>query len=314
MGKSIFEKLRKLDIYDFNGERLKSLSELSEDEINTLLEDTSKHRMVCPLCQAILGSANDEDSLIQHLENHHNQGDPDDPGSPDNPDDGQTPSQPGGDPFKFTASEGWVRNFLMRHQIHNVATVGEMGSNDQEGAKKYVSELRDELIERGLTPQKIVHILLNIDETGIVYKSVPKRTYKFINKTYNAKKSFKDRVTVLVGTSMDGFKLIPVVIGKARRPRALRGVNMADLPVHYYGQPSAWMSQEIMRHWFLTFLGPELKKHYGDDVQVILTIDNAGCHPPDLNQLLDYVEVKYLPPTPQQLYNQWIKGLFMYLK
>ena len=59
------------------------------------------------------------------------------------------------------------------------------------------------------------------------------------------KKCIKDRVTVLVGASMDGFKLKPVVIGKAMRPRALLNTNMDDLPVHYYGQPSAWMSRDI---------------------------------------------------------------------
>ena len=96
---------------------------------------------------------------------------------------------------------------------------------------------------------------------------------------------------------MDGFKLKPVVIGKAQHPRALAGVNMDQLPVHYYGQQSSWMSQEIMTHWFLFHLDRELKEHYGENTDVILTIDNAGCHPPDLNELLDYVEVKYLPPN-----------------
>ena len=38
-------------------------------------------------------------------------------------------------------------------------------------------------------------------------------------------------------------------------------------------------------------------KNTGEDVHVILTIDNAGCHPPDLNNLLEYVEVRYLPPN-----------------
>ena len=140
-----------------------------------------------------------------------------------------------------------------------------------------------------------------------------KEHINFVGEPFMAKKSLKDRVTVLVGASMDGFKLTPVVIGKAQRPRALADV-MDDLPVYYYGQQSAWMSQEIMRHWFLFELDHELKEHYGKDAEIILTIDNAGCHPPDLNRLLKYVEVKYLPPTPQQLYNQWIKGLFMYLK
>ena len=55
MGKSIFDKLRELNIYDDHGERLKSLSELSEDQIVTLMEDTSNHRTICPLCQALPG-------------------------------------------------------------------------------------------------------------------------------------------------------------------------------------------------------------------------------------------------------------------
>merc|ERR1711951_295113 len=57
-------------------------SELNEDHMNTSPEDTSNHRMICPLCHALLGSANDDDSLLQHLENHHNR------------DDEQTPEPP----------------------------------------------------------------------------------------------------------------------------------------------------------------------------------------------------------------------------
>ena len=71
-------------------------------------------------------------------------------------------------------------------------------------------------------------------------------------------------------------------------PRALLGTDMDTLPVHYYiyyGQPSAWMSREIMTHWFIFHLDPEIKAHYGENVDVILTLDNAGCHPPDLGFL-----------------------------
>ena len=45
----------------------------------------------------------------------------------------------------------------------------------------------------------------------------------------------------------------------------------------------------MLANWFYWHLDPELRARYGDDVQVILTIDNAGCHPPDLNSVLDYV-------------------------
>ena len=113
-----------------------------------------------------------------------------------------------------------------------------MGSNDHAAEKTFVDTFRDELIQRHISPKKIVEILLNIDETGIVHKSVPKRTYKVIGTPFQAKKSLKDRVTVLVGASMDGFKLKPVVIGKAQPPRPLAHIDMSTLPIHYYGQSS----------------------------------------------------------------------------
>merc|ERR1712175_58172 len=70
MGKSIFEKLRELDIYDDHGERLKSLSELSEDQIVTLMEDTSNHRTICPICKAPV-RPDSGDSLLTHIQNYH---------------------------------------------------------------------------------------------------------------------------------------------------------------------------------------------------------------------------------------------------
>ena len=180
--------------------------------MNRLLADASKDSTVCPICNDQVRSG--DGAFIQHIKDLHV------------PEHEQTiPSTPGNE-FNFTGSDGWVRNFLIRHNMHNVTTVGEMGSNDQEAAKSFVDTFRDELIERHISPKKIIQILLNIDETGIVYKSVPKRTYKIIGTPFQAKKSLKDRVTVLVGASMDGFKLKPVVVGKAQRPRPLAHIDM----------------------------------------------------------------------------------------
>ena len=127
MGKGIFNKLRALNIYDDPGERLRSLSELNEDQMNTLLADTSKHRIICPLCEAPLRSGSDD--LLVHLQNYHS-----------NRDDEQIPSPPGGNEFTFKGSDGWVRNFLDRHNMHNVLTVGEMGSNNQEASSPIMKE------------------------------------------------------------------------------------------------------------------------------------------------------------------------------
>ena len=302
MSKSIFNKLRDLDIYDKSGERVRLLRELNEVEVGTLMENASKKKdSICPMCKVNCGAG--DNAFMKHVEEAHVPNN----NNNNNADDGASGS--GDKEFTYDGSGGWLRNFCKRHNLHNVLRQGEMGSNDQQAAKDYVAELRVELVDSGLTPKKVVQILLNIDETGIVYKSLPKRTYKIIGETFKARKSFKDRVTVLVGASMDGFKLKPVVIGKYQNPRAFKNVNREELPVRYYGQESAWMDQNIMRHWFYFYLDDEIKEHYGRDTEVILTIDNAGCHPPELNDLLPNVQVKYLPPNTTALIQPMDQGV-----
>ena len=47
---------------------------------------------------------------------------------------------------KFVASNGWLEKFKLRHNIANVAMVGEKGSSDYAAAEEYVSDLRKHLI------------------------------------------------------------------------------------------------------------------------------------------------------------------------
>ena len=68
---------------------------------------------------------------------------------------------------KFVASNGWLDKFKKRHNIANVAMVGEKGSSDYAAAEKYVSDLRKHLIECNYLPQDVMEILINIDEYGL---------------------------------------------------------------------------------------------------------------------------------------------------
>ena len=175
MAKDIFSRLRALQIYNYPGERLQPLSQMSEEEINMLLSNDKKE---CPICHTDIyaDAAALHDAMYEHISSTHGNG---------------APPTVGDKRYQFVASDGWVKNFLHRHNMHNVTTVGEMGSADHEAANKYVKEFKDELIGRKISPKKILHILINIDETGIVYKSVPKRTYKFYGTTFVAKKALR---------------------------------------------------------------------------------------------------------------------------
>ena len=51
------------------------------------------------------------------------------------------------------------------------------------------------------------------------------------------------------------------------------------------------MTGDILQHWMFFHLKEEIERHYGEDAQVILTLDQAGCHPEYINAIVDNVEV-----------------------
>ena len=117
MAVRIFKNLRALNIYDGPGERRRLLSELTEDEMNTLLANAGKDRFVCPKCQAPVTSGSDY-NLLLHLQHEHSI-----------PNDEQIGSPPGGKEYNFKASSTWASNFRGRHSTHNVLTGGDKQCN-----------------------------------------------------------------------------------------------------------------------------------------------------------------------------------------
>ena len=117
MALGIFKNLRALNIYDGPGERRRLLSELTEDEINTLLANAGKDRFVCPICQAPVTSGSHY-NLLLHLQDDHRI-----------PNDEQIGSPPGGKEFTFKGSSTWANNFRVRHSIHKVLTGGDKQCN-----------------------------------------------------------------------------------------------------------------------------------------------------------------------------------------
>ncbi len=71
----------------------------------------------------------------------------------------------------FRASDRWIRNFKQRHDIGERLFHGDSGSADQVYA---------EIAEVGL-PKFLhgvdLHGIYNMDETGLNYRSLPKRTH-----------------------------------------------------------------------------------------------------------------------------------------
>lgn len=63
---------------------------------------------------------------------------------------------------------------------------------------------------------------------------------------FPVKKKDKSQVTVLLGVNVTGTdKLKPWLIGNSKRLRPLSKVNLNHLPVHYQGNPKAWMNSSV---------------------------------------------------------------------
>jgi hypothetical protein len=79
-----------------------------------------------------------------------------------------------------------------------------------------------------------------------------------------------------------------LVIGKSRRPRALK--NVTSLPVQYKSQTNAWMDRSIFLDWFHCSFVPAVKKHLSQfqnhrNSKCLLLLDNCKAHPP-INEMV----------------------------
>ena len=98
---------------------------------------------------------------------------------------------------QFNASGGWFERFKFRGNLHNICLKGEAASADLTAANDFNKILKAVIQEGGYSSKQV----FNIDETGLFWKRLPKRTY--ISKTESSAPGFKvskDRLTLLLGS------------------------------------------------------------------------------------------------------------------
>ena len=171
--KILYNKLASTGIYSNKGQRLHTLKDLTEQCIEELLhpdeenenenENENEDRNISCLYESCDRQFMNNADLLAHISSVH-----------------LPPSERAvrgsvENIQRFTASNGWLQKLLKRHGIRNVAMVGEKGSCDYDAAVKYVSDLRKHLIECNYMPQHVMEILINIDECGLQWKSLPKK-------------------------------------------------------------------------------------------------------------------------------------------
>lgn len=201
----------------------------------------------------------------------------------------------------FKASNGWLRNFKSRHGVRELDLSGEKLSADPNAAEQFIETFK--VVTESYDPE----FIYNADETGLVWKALPKTTLASKRESSApGHKISKDRVTVLNCANSTGNHRIPLLlIGKSQRPRAFK--NVKKLPVHYKNQPRAWMTASLFTEWYDEIFIPEVKKHQKslgkEHSKVLLIVDNAPTHPTEDLMERDNGQFKtiFLPPNVTSL-------------
>ena len=139
-------------------------------------------------------------------------------------------------------------------------------------------------------------------------------------KSADGRKESKDRVTLNLCSNASGsIKVKPLLIGKAKKPRCFKFIDLASLPVVYKGQQNAWMDTSLFLDWFhntfVPFVQQELLK-LGLEPRAILTRDNCLAHPdPELLVSKDkMITIQFLPANVTSLIQPMDQGVIQALK
>ncbi|XP_029654756.1 tigger transposable element-derived protein 4-like [Octopus sinensis] len=168
----------------------------------------------------------------------------------------------------FTASNGWLYRFKKQFEIKFRILHSESRSADKEGAENFRSTFNDLLENYG------GENIFNCDETALFYKAVSKKSFVEKNESHSGHKIRKERMTLLLCCSYTGEKYKPLIIGRTKSLRVLKGVNLREIGIEYDASCKAWMTKNIFENWLSRFNEEMREKRR----KIALLIDNATCN------------------------------------
>ena len=186
----------------------------------------------------------------------------------------------------FKASNGWLTRWKQRHNIKQRTVSGESGDVSSETVESWLERVPS--IVEGYEARDI----WNTDETGCFWRALPDKGLGTAKQECKGGKKSKHRITVTFFVNALGeSESPPVVIWKSENPRCFKGVKKSCLPTWYYNQKKSWMTGEILGD----ILGKLNRKLVREGRSVLLFMDNAGCHPPEMTDGYSNIKVMFLP-------------------
>lgn len=203
----------------------------------------------------------------------------------------------------FKAGEKWARNFVRRNGLVSKNLFGEAGSVDREKVKEGMEAIRQ------MCEKYEVDLIYNVDETGLQWKLMPKRTYLSTSenrKTARGTKDmhFKDRLSAFMCTNASGTdKVEMVIIGKAKNPRCFEKNKCC---LKYFQQANAWADTATFRKWWLEVFLPHIRRT--THRPVLLLMDGCSSHE-DLEDDKGQVTVMVYPPNCTSVHQPMDQGI-----
>ena len=189
----------------------------------------------------------------------------------------------------FKASWQWLSRFRVRRGLQKVLLHGE-GAEVNKDDPELLEALQGLYAEIDRYDAENIY---NMDETGLFFRLLPRYSLLMPNEdvaTTRGKKKSKDRISLIVCANATGSHKIPcALIGKPKEPACVKDRTW---PVKYFNQTKAWMDVTTCWKWFNEVFFPEVKKHTGH--RILLLLDNAPGHFEAFEH--DNVRILFFPP------------------
>ncbi|NP_001386691.1 tigger transposable element-derived protein 4 [Rattus norvegicus] len=202
----------------------------------------------------------------------------------------------------FKCSNGWLDRFKSRYGlVFRAQPVEATGVSTDPSAVWYQNVLPYYLND--YHPKNI----FNVKETGLLYRMLPTNTFAFKGETCSIGKLCKDRITLALGTNVDGSEKLPLlIIGKNRAPHCFKGVK--SLPVYYEANRTARMTAVIFEQWMQKLD----EKFQAQKRRVVIFVDSLPAHPEVKN--LKSIELAFFPSCLSSGFAAMNQGVIKSLK
>ncbi|XP_003417565.2 tigger transposable element-derived protein 4 [Loxodonta africana] len=202
----------------------------------------------------------------------------------------------------FKCSNGWLDRFKSRYGLVFRAQPVEATATPVDPSTVWCQNVLPYYLN-DYHPKNI----FNIKETGLFYRMLPTNTFAFKGETCSIGKLCKDRITLVVGTNMDGSEKLPLlVIGKNRNPHCFKG--MKSLPVYYEANRKAWMTSEVFEQWMRKLD----EKFQAQQRRVVIFVDSFPAHPEVKD--LKSIELAFFPSCLSSKFIAMKQGVIKSLK